>query len=219
MTLERVNLALMALLVAVLAAAWAVRADPQTPNWEFLPDMQYTPALEALGSSESFPDGRAWQSQPADTIARGQMPLHYAATPADALRAADELVSPIAKDDSKARAAGAAVYRVNCAMCHGPQGNGDGPATKRGVPPPPSLITGKSAQMKDGQLMHILTYGQGGMAPFAAQLSLDQRWQAIAYVRELQAQGASGAAPAATPSPETEATKAPPAAASEKGTP
>jgi mono/diheme cytochrome c family protein len=126
------------------------------------------------------------------------MPLHFFATPADAIRAGEELTSPIAEDDSKARAAGAAVYRVNCAMCHGPQGHGDGPATKRGVPPPPSLITGKSMQMKDGQLMHVLTYGQGGMAAFGSQLTLDERWRAIAFVRDLQTQAATAAPPAAS---------------------
>lgn len=218
MTLSRANVALSVLLAAVLLAVWAVRVDPQTPNWEFLPDMQYSPASQALGSSGDFSDGRAWQASPADTIARGQMPLHYAATPADAIRAGEELVSPIAKDDAKARAAGAAVYRVNCAMCHGPQGHGDGPSTKRGVPPPPSFVTGKSVQMKDGQLMHVLTYGQGGMAPFGTQLTIGERWQAIAYVRELQAQGAAAAPPATAPAV-TEPTDASPAAPSERDKP
>lgn len=198
MTLERCNFALGVLLAAVLLAAWAIRVDPDTPNWEFLPDMQYSPAYDALSESNDFPDGRAWQASPDGTIARGQVPLHYAATPADAIRAGDELASPIAHDDSKARAAGATVYRVNCAMCHGSQGHGDGPETKRGVPPPPSLITGKSIQMRDGQLMHVLTYGQGGMAAFGSQLTLDERWHVIAFVRELQAQAVGAMLPTTT---------------------
>ena len=84
---------------------------------------------------------------------------------------------------------GGQVYQVFCVSCHGPTGAGDGPVAKRGFPPPPPLTTGKSAQMKDGQLFHILTYGQGSMAPFAAQLTPDQRWDVINYVRDLQ-QGA-----------------------------
>lgn len=81
---------------------------------------------------------------------------------------------------------GGGIYRTFCVSCHGPQGAGDGLVTQRGFPPPPSMLTGKSLQMKDGQLFHILTYGQGSMAPLAAQLSRDQRWDAINYVRDLQ---------------------------------
>ncbi|MCA9078261.1 MAG: cytochrome c [Planctomycetaceae bacterium] len=89
---------------------------------------------------------------------------------------------------------GAGVYNVSCVSCHGPSGAGDGPVAKRGFPPPPPLTTGKSAQMKDGQLFHILTYGQGSMAPMAAQLSRDRRWDVINYVRSLQ-QGAAESTP------------------------
>ncbi len=60
--------------------------------------------------------------------------------------------------------------------------------TKRGFPPPPSLLTGKSPQTKDGQLFHILTYGQANMPDFAAQLSPARRWDVINYIRSLQTQ-------------------------------
>ena len=81
---------------------------------------------------------------------------------------------------------GAEIFNTFCITCHGPSGLGDGPVTKRGFPPPPPLPTGKSSEMKDGQLFHILTYGQGSMAPMISQLSRSQRWDAINYVRTLQ---------------------------------
>ena len=81
---------------------------------------------------------------------------------------------------------GAETYNVFCISCHGSKGAGDGPVTKRGFPPPPPLPTGKSVQMKDGQLFHILTYGQGSMAPMVAQLSRERRWDVINFVRTLQ---------------------------------
>ncbi|HIF01238.1 MAG TPA: cytochrome c [Planctomycetes bacterium] len=88
---------------------------------------------------------------------------------------------------------GALVYGVFCVSCHGASGAGDGPVTKRGFPPPPPLPTGKSVLMKDGQLFHILTYGQGSMSSMAAQLKRNSRWDVIDYVRSLQ-QGAAQAA-------------------------
>jgi len=92
---------------------------------------------------------------------------------------------------------GGKTYLTVCISCHGPQGAGDGPVTQRGFPPPPSMLTGKSLQMKDGQLFHILTYGQGSMAPMAAQLSRERRWDVINYVRDLQ----SKAPPPPEPTP------------------
>ncbi|PHS03323.1 MAG: hypothetical protein COA78_18375 [Blastopirellula sp.] len=82
---------------------------------------------------------------------------------------------------------GGELYRVFCNCCHGATGKGDGMVPQRGFPPPPSMLTGKSVQMKDGQLFHILTYGQGSMSEMATQVSPDERWDLINYVRSLQA--------------------------------
>ena len=100
-------------------------------------------------------------------------------------------------------ARGGEVYRVFCISCHGPGGAGDGPVAKRGFPPPPPLTTGKSAQMKDGQLFHILTYGQGSMAPMAAQLTRDRRWDVVNYVRLMQQEAAQAAQATIGESPDT----------------
>jgi hypothetical protein len=35
-------------------------------------------------------------------------------------------------------------------------------------------------------MFHILTYGQGNMASYAGQLSVEDRWQVLLRVRELQ---------------------------------
>ncbi len=94
------------------------------------------------------------------------------------------------------------LFRIYCVACHGGTGLGDGLVAQRGFPPPPSLVTGKSLQMKDGQLFHILTYGQGAMAPFAGQISQEQRWDLVSFVRDLQkknAPTAPGTTPGTTP--------------------
>ena len=87
---------------------------------------------------------------------------------------------------------GALVYANYCLLCHGPAGKGDGPLAVRGVPPPPSLLADHAQQMKDGQLFHVLTYGQGNMAPYASQLSREDRWGVILHVRALQQQAGKG---------------------------
>jgi mono/diheme cytochrome c family protein len=50
--------------------------------------------------------------------------------------------------------------------------------------------------MKDGQLFHVLTYGQNNMPFYASQLSREDRWNVILYVRTMQAAAAPAPAPA-----------------------
>jgi mono/diheme cytochrome c family protein len=185
------------LLVVVIFTAWT-RVDYTRPNIEVLPDMKYTPARMAYSPSFVFANGRTLQAPVPGTIARGQLPRHFAPTQADALRAGEELENPYQAEPSddpstmqESIRRGGVTYRTFCISCHGATGTGDGPVTKRGFPPPPSLTTGKSLQMKDGQLFHILTYGQAAMPNFAAQISDEGRWDAINFLRSMQSSTAA----------------------------
>ena len=228
MNVGRINLALAALLFILLALMASNAVDYSQPNYEFLPNMKRSRAAHAYSANSVFPDGRTMQMPVAGTIARGELPLHYAPTKEDAVRAGEELLNPFAADapaspsvtaaastgsplppgaaetvirsDPAARLQesvqrGAEIYAVYCSCCHGTTGLGDGPVARRGFPPPPPLPSGKSLQMKDGQLFHILTFGQGSMSSMAAQLSRDQRWDVINFVRSLQRSGTTPAAP------------------------
>ena len=79
-----------------------------------------------------------------------------------------------------------ALYQQHCAVCHGPSGLGDGPVTRLGVPPPPSLLSERSRAMPDGRLFHIITYGVGNMPPYAGQVDRLDRWKAVLHIRSLQ---------------------------------
>jgi mono/diheme cytochrome c family protein len=212
MNLYRINVGLLVLLVVTLAGAWSLRTDPTRPNWQWMPDMVYSPAYDSFRPNPNFANGQTLQAPPRGTIARGQVVWHSTAAPEDAIRAGQELVAGVNLQDPATIERGAEVYRVFCRMCHGPQGMGDGPVARRGYPPPPPLPAGKSVEMRDGQLFHILTYGQGSMAPYASQISPPDRWNVIAYVRKLQADARPAAAAPA------EATTRGPAAATVEGT-
>ena len=200
--LSRTNIVLAGLLVMAAIMTASTRVDYTRPNVEIMPDMKYTPAWTAYASNPVFANGRTLQLPVKGTIARDQMPLHFEASKEDAIRAGNELMNPYQNDELTDAAErltasvqrGGDTYRIFCICCHGPTGAGDGPVTKRGFPPPPSLLTGKSSQMKDGQLFHVLTYGQGSMPEFTGQLSKDRRWDVINYIRSLQASVASDAA-------------------------
>jgi mono/diheme cytochrome c family protein len=185
---------LLAVIVSV-GASWIFSSDPTRPNFEFLPQMAHSPRYNAFAPNPNFGDGTTLQRPEPGTIARGSMPLHYAATPQDALRAGEELKSPWDFNNVRARERGAFVFSNFCAVCHGAGGAGNGPVAQRGYPPPPSLLAEHALKMKDGQMFHALTYGQNNMPSYASQLSREDRWNVILYLRTMQA----AAAPSATP--------------------
>jgi mono/diheme cytochrome c family protein len=191
------NILLLVVLAACMVINWGAGRDASRPNAEFLPDMAHSPAYAAFAPNPSFRDGKTIQSPVPGTIVRGHLPLHYQATPEDALRAGAELKSPFAKDDVKSAERGAVLFASFCQHCHGAGGLGDGPVARRGFPPPPSLLAAHTLDMKDGQMFHVLTYGQGNMPSHAAQLSREDRWTVIAHVRALQAKAAESQSTAA----------------------
>ncbi len=198
MTVRRLNALLALAFAASFALMWVLRRDVRQPNVEFAPDMAHAPRYAAFAPNPVFPDGKTLQAPPPGTIPRGWMPLHYQATPADAARAGEELRNPFVRTDVRALARGEQVFTSFCVPCHGAGARGDGPVAARGVPPPPSLLAEHATQvLKDGQIFHILTYGQNNMASYASQISREDRWRVILYVRSLQA--ASRAQPAGRP--------------------
>jgi mono/diheme cytochrome c family protein len=184
----RLNLFLLVLLIGVLALCWSTGRDMTQPNYESIIEgqMRSSPAYDSFAPNPNFADGLTLRVPPAGTIARGHRPLAYEATAADAVRAGLELRNPFSEKDEARQKRGTAVFTNYCQVCHGPMGWGDGPVTQGGFPPPPSLIADRALRMPEGQMFHVLTYGQGRMPPVAAQLSREDRWCAILHVRQMQ---------------------------------
>lgn len=194
--MKALNTVLLLLFLVLLGANALLRHDSTVPNHEFLPEMVRTARFNAYAANPNFPDGQTLRQPEPGTIPRGYLPLHYGTSPEEALRAGRELANPIAVSDANAVERGAKVFSNFCVPCHGPAGQGDGPVAFRGYPAPPSLHTERTLKMKDGQMFHILTYGQKNMPSYAAQVSREDRWNVILYVRSLQ-QKAQQAAPVA----------------------
>ncbi|MCC7475067.1 MAG: cytochrome c [Pirellulales bacterium] len=201
--MSRLNLFLLTVLVFALLLLLLLRVDHSRPNYQVIlaNDMTYSPAYSAYAPNPNFADGRTFQRPVPGTLARGEQRFDFAATPQDAVRAGNELANPYPANSPERKTAverGAAHFQVMCAPCHGGDGQGNGPVAKRGFPPPPSLVTGKSRDMKDGQIFHILTYGQNSMPSFVGQLNPGHRWELVNYLRSLQE--AAPASPSAGPS-------------------
>lgn len=101
------------------------------------------------------------------------------------------LTNPLA-NDPEAADSGKIIFEAQCAVCHGPQGHGDGAAAAGLKPQPANLADSKMLDsLSDGYLFWRVSEG-GVMAPFnsgmpawKATLSEEQRWQVISYIRLL----------------------------------
>jgi mono/diheme cytochrome c family protein len=187
-----INFVLLAAFLATLLLNWNVRPHPGRPNFEFLPEMVHTPRFNAYSENPSLPGGMTLQTPVHGSIPRGIPPLHFTNAPEDAARSGRELRNPVLSGDEKAVTRGAQVFANFCQACHGPDGGGNGPVVQRGFPAPPSLLAENARNLRDGQLFHIVTYGQKNMPSHAGQIGREDRWNVITHIRSLQRKSLGG---------------------------
>jgi len=95
-------------------------------------------------------------------------------------------------DTTETRVAGKAVFQARCAVCHGPEGRGDGPAALTLIPRPVNLQVHVPLHAP-GEIDYWISEGVPGtgMPPWKTQLSETERWQVVRYLQSL----AAGTAP------------------------
>ena len=78
-------------------------------------------------------------------------------------------------------------FDITCATCHGPLADGKSiVATQMSLRPPPSLQTPQYVAKPAGYIYEVISKGFGLMASYAAELSVEERWAVVAYLRALQ---------------------------------
>ena len=177
-------LAVILLPVFTIGGVHVMSRDTNVRNREWPTQMQYSPAYLSQTTNPVLPNGMTAQPAVTGTVPRGFQPFHYGPEPAEAERAGRELKNPV-QSTAANLARGQYVYANHCAVCHGPVGAGDGPIVPK-YPNPPAYQTEKSRALPDGNLFHVITLGRNNMPPHSAQVSADDRWKVILYIRKLQ---------------------------------
>ena len=82
-------------------------------------------------------------------------------------------------------AKGKLIYEINCLVCHGTSGKGDGPIGAA-LRPPPADLTGPNARAtSDKDLLTVIQNGRATMRDWNTQLYVQHIQNVLAYIRSL----------------------------------
>jgi len=114
------------------------------------------------------------------TVARGFIPYKYLgqAVPSDTMK------NPLPPTSSVLEL-GKKKFLTFCSPCHGNFADGDSRLRGQFVNPP-SLHTSRARTITDGFIYHIITNGQNAMPSYSSQVTREERWSIINYLRVLQ---------------------------------
>jgi len=147
-------------------------------------DMNNQPRYKPLAKSEFFGDDRSARPQVPDTVARGELrtnELFY--TGKIHGKVAD--VFPLPVSDTLLQR-GREQYDIFCSPCHDRVGTGRGMIVQRGFKEPKSFHIDRLRQAPVGYFFDVTTTGFGMMPSYATQISPEDRWAIVAYIRALQ---------------------------------
>jgi mono/diheme cytochrome c family protein len=77
-------------------------------------------------------------------------------------------------------------FNISCLPCHGKLGDGNGMIPQRGFRHPPSYHEERLQKAPSSHFYDVMTNGFGAMPSYADQLTPEDRWKVIAYIRALQ---------------------------------
>ena len=192
--------------------------NPEDPGfvYEFEGDMYYSVPYDPLSQWQHHEliynkDSANMRMPVKGTIARGKLAYYYTYpnTNEGYEQAGKELKNPMAST-TESLAEGKRLFEVYCWQCHGKEGTPQGSlVTGNAKYPRPTWDFDKFAIIKtlpEGKMYHSITYGKNLMGSHASQLSPDQRWMIISYLK-VQASNAPEPVADATPAATADAKK------------
>ena len=131
--------------------------------------------------SNLFKDGIGMRPPVIGTVARGFIPYPFSGKPEEAGK---YLINPLLPTKEIVER-GKSKFLTFCSLCHGNFGRGDSRLQGQ-FPNPPTLNSDKVRNWPDGSIYHVITEGQNVMPSYAPQISREDRWAIIQYIRILQ---------------------------------
>ena len=175
---------------------------------EWFNDMAHQPKYEPQHRSDFFNDGRAARPPVPGTVPIGfNLPGRYFQTEGDNLVNGtggfanqpdyfntgrmgdvygDGIPEAVAARGEELLLRGQQRYGINCAICHGKAGRGNGQVKAFGLLTVADLTNDIIRAQPDGQIFNTITHGKITMGAYGPVISVEDRWAILAYVRALQ---------------------------------
>ena len=149
-------------------------------------DMHDQPRFKPLAKSDFYEDLRASRAPVEGTIARGQ--LHedtYFYTGKIGANPGDYMPAEVPVNEATLER-GRERFNIYCAPCHSRVGDGNGMIPQRGYRHPPTYHQDRLRKAPLGYFFDVMTNGFGAMPDYAMQITPEDRWKIVAYIRALQ---------------------------------
>jgi mono/diheme cytochrome c family protein len=147
--------------------------------------MIFQDRVDPWEASRFFPDGKVMREPPEGTVPRDRV-LGDPAWTSGVVGGAyvSRVPAPLSIEVLRR---GQAQFEAFCAPCHGILGDGESQvAANMELRPPPSLIAPPIHGYPVGRIYQAIDQGFGLMRPYAADLSIPDRWAVVGYVQALQ---------------------------------
>jgi S-disulfanyl-L-cysteine oxidoreductase SoxD len=138
--------------------------------WPWSTDMSRQPSIKPQ---------RAPRAAPPDSV-----PTQGKMIPIDRVEAGKKLQNPV-KPTPASIEKGKQFFNIYCLPCHGSEGKGDGPVSKK-FTTPSNLTSEESRNRADGYIFATIRQGGTSMPSQADGLSPQETWDIVNYLRTLQ---------------------------------
>ena len=210
------KLAIIATLVLSMAVVFIGCKGKRDTGRAYMPDMAYSRAYESYAARDSAifttdPNDKGHRifynnMPPAGTVKRGEeFPFSVAFDSRTSTIDSNAALSgqlalvknPLAPMTTMDSLEAGRLFNINCGICHGSKAEANGPMAPKvgGV----KSIVASTPRFSDGRIFYVMTYGQGNMGSYASQLSREQRWRIVQYIRSLEPKTAAATATTGTP--------------------
>lgn len=148
-------------------------------------DMHDAPRYDPLEYSRFFANGSSARPLVAGTVARGHLDedvLLYEGRGPNG-EPGTTMPFPITAVDLDR---GQERFNIYCSPCHGRTGEGNGMVVQRGFKQAANYHTDRLRNAPVGYFFQVMTNGFGAMPDYKAQITPQDRWRIVAYIRALQ---------------------------------
>ncbi len=179
------KIGIIVLSVSAILSGCARGLPKEDPPIRLLQNMYSQEKYKAQAQNPFFEDGSAMRLPVSGTVARGYLRDDVAYYEGKTKDGDTLLLAPVAYT-METMLRGQERYNIYCAPCHSRVGDGKGTVVERGYTPAPTYHDNRMRNVPDGHIYLTITNGIRNMPSYRSQISVEDRWAIVAYIRALQ---------------------------------